>query len=235
VKPFETLAETTTAEGRRLTLHRHDVDFFIHLDGDELMSTRRHHSEAVLAEAAVKELGANASPRLLIGGLGLGYTLRAALEVLPAGGSIVVAELFPAVVDWNRKYIDPTAEALLDRRVEVDERDVRAVIADAKDGFDAILLDVDNGPSAWCLKSNERLYGREGIASIHRALRPGGVLGVWSAFRDPAFVRELNKSGFKARTETVRARGEKGAKHTIFLGTVQASRRPGRSKRSRRS
>lgn len=220
MKPFETLAETTTAEGRRLTLHRHDVDFFIHLDGDELMSTRRHHSEAMLAEAAVRELGSTARPKILIGGLGLGYTLRAALDVVPADGRIVVAELFPAVVDWNRKYIDPTAEALEDRRVEVVERDVRAVIFDSNGAFDAILLDVDNGPSAWCLASNGRLYGTEGVAAIRRALKPRGVLGVWSAFRDPAFVALLNKSGFSARADMVRARGEKGSKHTIFMATL---------------
>jgi len=153
--------------------------------------------------------------------LGLGYTLRAALDVVPAAGRVVVAELFPAVVDWNRKYIDPTAEALNDGRVEVVERDVRAVILDATRDFDAILLDVDNGPSAWCLASNGRLYGREGVAAIRNALRPRGVLGVWSAFRDPAFVTLLNKSGFTARADMVRARGEKGSKHTIFLATVR--------------
>ena len=223
MKPFETLAETTTAEGRRLTLHRHDVDFFIHLEGDELMSTRRYHSESVLAAAALEELGTIARPRVLIGGLGLGYTLRAALDVFPKDGQIVVAELFPAVVDWNRKYIDPTAEALEDPRVEIVERDVRAVILDANRGFDAILLDVDNGPSAWCLKSNGRLYGSEGIAAIRRALRPQGVLAVWSAFRDPAFVKLLEKGGFSARADTVRARGAKGAKHTIFLAKVRRS------------
>jgi spermidine synthase len=220
VKPFETLDSTVTAEGRKLTLHRRESDYFIYLDGEELMSTRRHHSESVLASAALEELGRRERPRLLIGGLGLGFTLRAAVELLPPGGRIVVAELFREVVEWNRAHFPPSRPALEDPRVEIDVRDVNAVIGSARRGFDAILLDVDNGPSAWCLEANTRLYEDSGVAAIRRALRPGGVLAVWSAFKDPAFVRQLDRSGFKARAQTVRARGEKGSRHTIFLGKL---------------
>ncbi len=217
MKPFETLASTRTADGLALTLHRREDDYFILLDGEELMSTRRSRSEAALGEVAGRELGALARPVLLIGGLGLGYTLRAALDELPAGGRLVVAELLAAVVEWNLKFMDETAAALADPRVEVVERDVRSVIAGSVDRFDAILLDVDNGPSAWCLESNGRLYGRDGLAAIRRALKRPGLLAIWSAYADPGFVRLLGRSGFAARTESVRSRGAKGAKHTIFL------------------
>ncbi len=217
MKPFETLASTRTADGLALTLHRREDDYFIHLDGEELMSTRRSHSEAALAGIALRELGRVERPVILIGGLGLGYTLRAALDGLPAAGRLVVAELFGAVVEWNLKYIDESAAALADPRVEVVERDVRSLIATGAGRFDAILLDVDNGPSAWCLESNGRLYGRDGLEAIRRSLRRPGVLAVWSAYADRGFVRLLGQSGFDARTETVRSRGTKGARHTIFL------------------
>lgn len=217
MKPFETLARTRTADGLELTFHRRGDDYFILLDGEELMSTRRHRSESALAELALEELSGVSRPKVLIGGLGLGYTLRATLAALPAAGRLVVAELFGAVVDWNRKYLDDSAGALADARVEVVERDVRAVIAAGAGRFDAILLDVDNGPSAWCLESNGGLYRPDGLAEIHRSLRPKGVLGIWSAYPDPRFVKRLNACGFEARTATVRARGDKGSKHTLFL------------------
>lgn len=225
MKPFETLATTRTAEGLALTLHRRGRDYFINLDGEELMSTRRNRSEAALAELAWRELGEVSRPVVLIGGLGLGYTLRAALDGLPPAGRLVVSELFAAVVEWNLEYLERSATALTDPRVEIVQRDVWSVIAGSVDRFDAILLDVDNGPSAWCLESNGRLYGREGIAAVRRSLKRRGLLGIWSAYADPSFVRLLRASGFEARTETVRARGEKGSRHTIFLATPRSLRR----------
>lgn len=219
MKPFETLARTRTADGLPLTFHRRGGDYFIYLDGEELMSTRRNRSESALAELAWREVGGTGRPAVLIGGLGLGYTLRAALERLPAGGRLVVSELFPEVVVWNREYLPETAAALTDPRVELTERDVRSVIEGSIDRFDAILLDVDNGPSAWCLESNAGLYEPSGIEAIRRSLKRRGVLGIWSVYPDPRFVRRLVAGGFKARTETVRARGGKGSRHTIFLAT----------------
>lgn len=218
VKPFETLARTRTADGSALTFHRRGGDYFILLDGEELMSTRRHRSERALAELAFDELETTGRIRVLIGGLGLGFTLTAALERMPPEGRVVVAELFPPVVDWNRKYLDRSARALADPRVAVVERDVREVIAGAAAGFDAILLDVDNGPSAWCLSSNGDLYQPAGLAAIRRALTPRGVLGVWSAYSDSGFVKSLSRAGFQGHARTVRARGDKGSRHTIFLG-----------------
>ncbi len=223
MKPFETLARARTAEGSALTLHRRGGDYFIYLDGEELMSTRRNHSEAALATLAWRQLGRVERPAVLIGGLGLGYTLCAALELLPPAGRLVVAELFPVVVDWNREYREESSAALRDRRVQLVAADVGAVIATSVDRFDAILLDVDNGPAAWCLESNARLYGRRGLAAVRRALRPHGVLAIWSAFPDRSFLKLLRSNGFTPRVESVRARGDKGARHTIFLATLASS------------
>ena len=221
MRPFETVASVTTREGRCLTLHRHDGDYFIHLDGEELMSSRRHGSEVALAELALTDLPGSSAPRVLIGGLGLGYTLRAALDVLPRKARIVVAEIFPAVVEWNRGELAGLGEVsrpLDDPRVRVREQDVTSVLAGHADSWDAILLDVDNGPSAWCLNSNGSLYDREGLERIRASLIPGGILGVWSAYPDAPFLKRLGKAGFEASVETAHARGRKGAKSFIFLG-----------------
>ena len=219
MRPFETLDHVTTSEGRRLTLHHRDGDYFINLDGEELMASREPGSERALAELGCGHLGATARPRVLIGGLGLGYTLSSALDMLPTGATVVVAELFPSVVAWNRTHLlDLHGRALDDHRVRVFEGDVGEVLADSRQQpFDAILLDVDNGPDAWCLESNGRLYDRLGLAHIYRSLKPKGLLAVWSADRDPAFVKQLRKGGFETRTETVLSRADRGSKHTIFL------------------
>ncbi len=221
MRPFETLASVTTPDGRRLTLHRRDGDFFINLDGDELMSSRAHGSETALAELTCRDLPNVRCPRVLIGGLGLGFTLRAALETLPRTAEVIVAELFPCVVEWHRRYLADLGKPLEDPRVRVIERDVVDLLGDSSPApYQVILLDVDNGPSAWCQDSNRRLYDRRGLARIRRSLAPGGVLAVWSAQPDPTFVKRLQQCGFGARTETVRARGRKGSRHTIFLARV---------------
>ncbi len=218
MRPFETLATVTTPEGRRLTLHRRDRDYFIHLDGEELMSSRRSGSEVALAERALAALPPVAAPRVLIGGLGLGYTLRAALAVLPGSAEVTVAELFPAVVGWNRSELSALGRPLDDPRVRLLERDVTAVLAEPPaGGWHAVLLDIDNGPSEWCLESNAGLYGRRGIERLRAALAPGGVLGVWSAYRDAGFLRRLGRAGFEARLETARAHGGRGARSFLFL------------------
>ena len=224
MKPFETVDEMTTPEGLRLSLHHHDGDFYLILDGDELMSSRKTDSEKALGQLACSRLapellGPKGRPRVLIGGLGFGYTLRAVLDELPPGGEVVVAELFSRVVEWNREHLGVLRDhPLRDPRVRVSVGDVNDLFSDRHTSFfDAVLLDVDNGPDALCLKSNDRLYGRTGISRIKRSLRPGGLLAVWASGPDAAFVKLLRKSGFEVSTETVRAFAGRGSKHQIFL------------------
>lgn len=215
MKPFELLDRFVTPDGQELTFHRRDGDYFVYLDGDELMSSRAPGSERALAERACGGLGSR--PRVLIGGLGLGFTLRAALDVLPAGAEVVVAEVFACVIEWNRSYVpDLQGGALTDRRTRLVHADVWDLVR-GNGPWDAILLDVDNGPVAWCLESNWRLYDKAGLLQIQAALAPGGVVAFWSAQPDPRFVKMLRKSGFEASSHTARARGERGARHTIFV------------------
>ena len=222
MRPFETL-ETVEIPGGELTLHRHDGELYIYLNGEELMSTRVKSSESALGALAGTDLPDATKPRVLIGGLGLGFTLRSTLAALSTRGSIVVAELFPAVVDWNRRYVPESAAAMNDRRVTIDARDVREVIATSPAGaFHGIFLDVDNGPSAWCLESNGALYERRGLAQIFAALAPGGLLAIWSAYSDPTFKKKLARSGFQASIQRHRGHEGRGPRHTLFLG-----RRPG--------
>ena len=216
MKPFETLDQSTTPDGKTLALLRRDGGYYIFLDGEELMATRSPGSELALAQLGCEGLTATA-PRVLIGGLGLGFTVKAALEALPPKAKVVVAELSEAVIRWNRTYfVELQGGALEDRRVEIRQGDVWKQILEGGP-WDAVLLDVDNGPSAFCLDANGRLYGRKGLERIRQALVPGGRLAVWSAFSDPDFVRRLKKSGFDARARTVRARGTKGHRHAVFL------------------
>jgi spermidine synthase len=219
VKRRELLASTMTPDGKELTLSLHAGDYYIEVDRQGLMSTRAPGSEKEMAALAARELTGNPQPRVLIGGLGLGFTLGAALEVLPPGASVVVVEYFETIVDWNRKFsFRSTTDRLADPRVIVKVTDVVGYLRRVKQPFDAILLDVDNGPHAWCLESNDRLYDRRGLIRIRQALKPGGVLAVWSAEGSPVFESLLAKVGFDARTEVVRSRGVKGERHTIFLG-----------------
>jgi len=219
MKRRELLASTITPDGMRMTLSLHAGDYYIEVDGQALMSTRAPGSEKAMADLAARELAGNSHPRLLIGGLGLGFTLAAALDALPRGASVVVVEVFETIVDWNRKFgFHSETDRLADPRVAVEVADVVKYIRNVKRPFDAILLDVDNGPDAWCLASNEQLYDRPGLMRIKRALKPGGLLAVWSAGASPIFERRLAEVGFTARSETVRSRGRKGARHTIFLG-----------------
>jgi spermidine synthase len=221
VKRHELLAETITPDGLQMTLSLHAGDYYIEVDGQSLMSTRAPGSEKALAGFAAQAVEGNSHPRVLIGGLGLGFTLAAALEVLPRGASVVVAEFFETIVDWNRKFSFQSATDLLaDPRVVVEVTDVVDYLRNAKRPFDAILLDVDNGPDAWCLESNDRLYDRPGLKRIQRALKPGGLLAVWSAEPSPVFEKRLAEVGFTARSETVRSRERRGERHTIFLAHV---------------
>jgi spermidine synthase len=215
VQPLETLGNVTTPDGKELVLYRRSGHFHLRVDGLELMSSRPQGSEEVLAELACE--GLRGAPRVLIGGLGMGYTLRAALDLLPPRARVEVAEVFPAVVEWNRGPLAPLAgRPLDDPRVEVFAADVGARL-ESGGTYDVILLDVDNGPDAFTLGSNADLYGDAGLARIYRHLLAAGVLAVWSADPSRAFVQRLRKAGFAPRSVTVPARRTRGPNHTIFV------------------
>jgi len=219
VKPWELLGETLTPDGTLVSLARRDTALVIWVGGKILMSSRMHGSEEAMAEMALKPLRTVSGAAVLVGGLGMGYTLRATLDLLPADATVTVAELIPAVVEWNRGPLGPLAgHPLQDTRVRVETGDVIATLRTSAARFDAVLLDVDNGPDAFTESSNASLYNDRGIASIHTALKPGGVLAVWSAWEDRRFEQRLKWAGFKVNVQRVRARLKKGGpRHTIFL------------------
>jgi spermidine synthase len=206
--------------GGELRLHRRGGEFSIRLAGYELMNSRVHGSEDALAELACARIAGRPRPRVLIGGLGMGFTAAAALHRLGASAQVVVAELVPEVVEWNRGPLaDLAGRPLADSRLTVRETDVAHVIKAGHGAFDAILLDVDNGPEALTRKGNDWLYARAGLDSSHEALRPGGVLAIWSVSpQSSAFTRRLRGSGFRVKGVRVRSRGPQGGgKHTIWL------------------
>jgi len=221
MKPQHLIDRTTTPDGNELVLYERDGVYTIRVDGFELMSSRAHGSEETMAEMVLAEVGST-EPRILVGGLGMGYTLRAVLDTMAQGGRVTVAELLPEIVRWNRDHLaDLAGSPLDDPRVELVVGDVARVISSSPDTFDAILLDVDNGPAALTDRRNARLYVAEGLGVIRRSLRRGGVLGVWSAGPDREYERALGRAGFPFHVETVRARrGAKGPKHTIFVARV---------------
>ena len=205
-------------EGEVVLLKR-GAEFSIRTAGTELMNSRRHGSEDALAELACSRMKGKTRLRILIGGLGMGYTLAAALEQSDADTLITVSELLPAVVRWNREYLGHLAGMPLDDpRVSIEEEDVAKTITKRKSAWDTILLDVDNGPDGLTRKANDRLYCISGLTTSFSALRPGGILAVWSAGVDEAFTRRLKQCGFQTETVIVRARKPgKGGRHTIWL------------------
>ena len=206
--------------GGTLTLAQRDKEFSIRLSGirGELMNSRVHGSEEALAELGCARLASVAGARVLVGGLGMGFTLAASLKAVPASAAVTVAELIPAVVDWNRGPLgDCAGRPLDDRRTRVHIGDVADLVAGSDNAFDAILLDVDNGPEGLTQVDNQRLYSAAGLRALHRALGPEGTLAVWSAGPDPQFVIRLKKTGFQVMVRAVRARPGKGSHHTIFL------------------
>lgn len=219
MKVRELLETVQVPGGEELRLFRRDRDFMIVVGRNELMSSRMSGSEEALATLTCARLQNRSNPRLLIGGYGMGFTLRAALAVLPAGASVVVAELVPEIIAWARgPMAELTAGCLDDARVTLIEDDVSAAIAGTRGSYDAILLDVDNGPDGLTRAGNDRLYSVEGLRAARAALASGGILAIWSAADDPAFTRRLNVNGFAANPTTVRARSNgKGAQHTIWL------------------
>ena len=206
-------------DGTELRLYERGGEFSIRVNGCELMNSRVHGSEDALAEFACARIAGLPSPRVLIGGLGMGYTTAAALHRLGAGSRVVVAELVPAVVAWNRSFLAELAgHPLQDPRVTVREADVALILREERRAYDAILLDVDNGPAGLTRKGNDRLYTEAGLAAAFAALRPAGVLAVWSASPDRAFARRLCRAGFDVDELPVRARGAGGgSRHTIWL------------------
>ncbi len=224
MKPWQLLGEHDTPDGTRLSLMKHDRDLVILANGKMLMSSRMHGSEEELAALACKHLAKAEAPRVLVGGLGLGYTLRATLDLLPPSATVVVAELVEGVVEWNRGPLGPLANHPLDdARVTVAIGDVGKTMRLDNDGFDAILLDVDNGPDAFTATGNADLYDNRGVTTAHKALRPGGVLAVWSAWEDRKFEQRLRWAGFTVTMHRMRARLKRGGpKHTIFVGTKSA-------------
>lgn len=198
-------------------------EFVLRVGRDELMSSRQHGSEDALAELACGRLEGRARARVLIGGLGMGFTLAAALRQVGPEAQVVVAELVPDVIRWNRGILAPVAGApLSDARASAYEGDVADLIR-AGD-WDAILLDVDNGPTALTKSDNAGLYGAGGIGRAFRALRPGGVLAVWSAGEDAPFTQRLQRAGFAVEVVPVRARGAQGGRRHV----VWVAKRPGR-------
>jgi spermidine synthase len=220
MKRVERLEEAVAPDGTVLVLYRHDGAYTIRVDGQELMSTRRHHSEEVLAEWVCAPLRQRGGARVLIGGLGLGFTLQAALRTLAPDADVVVAEVVAEIIRWNQNPgYALAAEALRDPRVDLRHDDVANVLLASPGGFDAIMLDVDNGAAPLTLRSNAGLYRAQGIRQAAAALRPGGRLAYWSADEDPAFEQALRRAGLAVEVVRARVHPTRKSWHTIFVAT----------------
>ncbi len=218
MKPVEKLANAAAPDGSTVTLYRHDGAYLMVVDGVELMSTRRVHSEVQLAALACAALKDEPGASVLIGGLGFGATLRAALAMLPADARVVVAEIMQEVIDWN---LHPdwalAGDAMFDPRVTMLRRDVIDVLRENVGTFDAILLDVDNGAESFTTGSNKKLYGEKGIRQAAAALKPGGTLAYWSVDSENAFVRSLKREGLTTAVHKVRSHATSGGYNCIIL------------------
>ncbi|MFB0873260.1 MULTISPECIES: spermidine synthase [unclassified Sphingobium] len=219
--PREYLGSALVPGGQELKLYRRGADHMIVLDRNELMSSRMSGSEKQLALMTIERLKGRKSPHLLIGGYGMGFTLRAALGVLDGAARVTVAELVPEIIAWARgPMVDLMAGCLDDPRVELLIEDVVPVIGRARASYDAILLDVDNGPDGLTAAANDRLYAMAGLEAAKAALKPGGILAVWSAGSDEPFTRRLRSAGFLVDEVAVKARDNgKGPRHVIWFAT----------------
>ena len=219
--PWKTIdSATVPGSDTELTLSQRNDDFAIRIAGvpGDLMNSRTHHSEEALAELACARLSAAENARILIGGLGMGFTLAAALKSVPESAEVIVAELVPAVVEWNRGLLGQCAgRPVEDGRTRVHLGDVVDLIKQQSKKFDAILIDVDNGPEAMTASENEWLYSTGGLKTIYEKLRPEGIVTIWSARADQLFKIRLKKAGFNVQLRTVRARPGKGSRHTIYV------------------
>ena len=220
MKAWELLGATSAPDGTDIRLQRRAGEYLILANDRPLMSSQLHGSEEAMATLGCAEARRLTQPRVLVGGLGMGFTLRAVLDVLPAAAVVVVAELLPAVIEWNRGPLAPLAGyPLRDPRVRVKVADVGFTLRAHREHFDAILLDVDNGPAAFTVDVNAGLYDNSGVAAAYAALCPRGTLAIWSAWEDTKFEQRLRYHGFAGEVVRVRARLKKGGpRHTIFLG-----------------
>ncbi len=221
MKPTERLASATAPDGSVLTLYRHDGSYLMVVDGIELMSTRRVHSELQLAALVCTPLKQQANASVLIGGLGFGFTLTEALRLLPADARVVVAEIMREVIEWNLHPEWPLAgDAMHDTRVTVVRDDVANVLRANVGAFDAIMLDIDNGAESFTTGSNKKLYGDKGIRTAIGALRAGGRLAYWSVDTEPAFVKALKAAGLKVSVHKVRSHLTSGGFNSVIVGTA---------------
>lgn len=226
MKPFRNLAETRTPDGSRFSLHEHDGEYFLKLNGTQLMSTTSTMSELLLADLACGFSSPRIDARVLIGGLGLGFSLKRVLDLVSPSAKVVVAELLPDVVQWNRELLQPVNGRLLDDpRVEVFTGDVHECIKLASEGkgrYDAILLDVDNGPTSFVQPQNSRLYKRGGFSLIRNALKPNGRVAFWSAEREKIFQERFMHAGFRVKEVPCKAHERaKRFAHYIYVGERQ--------------
>ncbi len=218
MKPVEKLASASAPDGSVVTLYRHDGAYLMVVGGIELMSTRRVHSEVQLAALACAPIKGAPAASVLIGGLGFGATLRAALDLLAPDARVVVAEIMPEVIDWNLTPDWPLAgEAMHDARVVMRRADVIEVLRDNPGAFDAIMLDVDNGAESFTTGSNKKLYGEKGIRQAAAALKPGGTLAYWSVDTENAFVRSLKREGLTTAVHKVRSHATSGGYNCVIL------------------
>ena len=222
VKKWTTLDRALTPDGKWISLHEHDGSYAIRVDSVPLMSTRQHASEEKLAELACAHLHGIRRARVLIGGLGFGFTLRAALRTVGEDATVVMAEILGAVIAWNRNPAFPlAADVLADPRVTVREQDVGEVMREAPRSFDSIILDVDNGPTALSVGGNARLYESAGLKDARAALRPAGCLACWSVAPDAGFERRMATAGFMVEVRRARSHVNSGRWHTLFLGRLK--------------
>jgi spermidine synthase len=219
VKLFELLARTLLPDGTLMKLTRRGDEYFILANGATLMSSRMHGSEEALATFACQPAQTKKQSSVLIGGLGMGFTVRATLDLLPPDATIIVAELVPAVVEWNRGPLGHLAgHPLNDHRVRIETANVADTLNSSPAQFDVVILDVDNGPVALTAAKNAALYDHHGIAAAHEALKPDGILGVWAAQPDPQFERRLRSAKFAVHAHPVRGHTRnRGLRHTIYL------------------
>lgn len=219
MKAWELLGESSTPDGSDIQLQRRDDEYLILASGKPLMSSRLHGSEEALATLGCSRARALEQPRVLVGGLGMGFTLRAVLDGLSIDAVVTVAELVPAVIEWNRAFLAVLAgHPLRDPRVRIQAADVGFTLRANPGGYDVVLLDTDNGPAAFTAADNAGLYDNAGVAAAFAALRPGGTLAVWSAWEDRKFEQRLRFHGFHVEVVRVRARLRRGGpRHTIFV------------------
>ncbi|HAH05933.1 MAG TPA: hypothetical protein DCM05_05275 [Elusimicrobia bacterium] len=226
--PWELLARAKASGSEELTLHRRGTEYCIKVDGSLLMDSTAHASEAALADIACRDLGRQPHASVLIGGLGMGFTLSAALKKLRPDARVSVAELVPAVVEWNRGLLSHLAgHPLKDKRVAVLVEDVAQVLRRERGAFDAVLQDVDNGPEGLTLKANDWLYSEEGLRAASAALRPGGLLAFWAAKPDKNFIKRMRKAGFDVAEIPVRSRNtHRGAHYVVWVAKPNPFHRP---------